>query len=131
MVQRRRGFGRVRRERSGRFSAAYVGPDLQLHRAEETFYARIDAEGWLASEHRLIDLDQWAPPARPRHARRSQVRTPRGEPDGPTVGEYAVAWLEDRCDRDPHDPQALRPSSLKDYRLLLSNHILPGLGSIR
>jgi integrase len=47
------------------------------------------------------------------------------------VGEYAVAWLEDRCDRDPHDPQALRPSSVKDYRLLLSNHILPGLGSIR
>lgn len=129
MVQRRRGFGRVRRERSGRFSAAYVGPDLQLHRAEETFHARIDAEGWLASERRLIDLDQWAPPGRRRPARRSQVRTPRREPDGPTVGEYAVAWLEDRCDRDPHDPQALRPSSVKDYRLLLANHILPGLGS--
>lgn len=43
----------------------------------------------------------------------------------------ARAWLEDRCDRDPHNPQALRPSSLKDYPLLLSNHILPGLGSIR
>ena len=44
--------------------------------------------------------------------------------------EYAIAWLDDRCGRDPHDPQALRPSSVKDYRLLLVNHILPGLGSI-
>jgi hypothetical protein len=64
VVQRRRGFGRVRRERSGRFSAAYVGPDLQLHRAPETFQARIDAEGWLASERRAIDLEQWVPPQR-------------------------------------------------------------------
>lgn len=46
-------------------------------------------------------------------------------------GGGARAWLEHRCDRDPHNPQALRPSSLKDYPLLLSNHILPGLGSIR
>ena len=45
MVQRRRGFGRLRRERSGRYSAAYVGPDLRLYRAPETFRAKIDAEG--------------------------------------------------------------------------------------
>lgn len=61
VVQRRRGFGRVRRERSGRFSAAYVGPDLQLHRAAETFQARIDTEGWLAVERRSIDLDVATP----------------------------------------------------------------------
>ena len=48
MVQRRRGFGRLRRERSGRYSAAYVGPDLRLHGAPDTFKAKIDAEGWLA-----------------------------------------------------------------------------------
>ena len=50
----RRGFGRIRRERSGRYSAAYVGPDLQLHRATVTFEARLDAEGWLHAEHRRI-----------------------------------------------------------------------------
>lgn len=64
VVQRRRGFGRLRKERSGRYSAAYVGPDLRLHRAPETFKARIDAEGWLAAERRQIDLDQWVPPLR-------------------------------------------------------------------
>ncbi len=126
MTQRRRGFGRVRQERSGRYSAAYVGPDLQLHRAPETFVARIDAEGWLAAERRLIDLGQWSSP----HSRRPTYVDPDAEPRGVTVGEYATAWLEDRCERDPHDPQALRPSSVKDYRLLLANHIVPGLGSI-
>jgi len=126
VVQRRRGFGRVRRERSGRFSAAYVGPDLQLHRAPETFQARIDAEGWLASERRAIDLEQWVPPQQ----RRPIYVAPEREPHGPTVGSYATAWLADRYERDPHDPQALRPSSVKDYRLLLANHIIPGLGSI-
>lgn len=128
MVQRRRGFGRVRRERSGRFSAAYVGPDLQLHRAAETFQARIDAEGWLASERRSIDLDQWLPPSQ---RRRRPVAPERAlKAGGPTVGSYATSWLDDRCERDPHDPQALRPSSVKDYRLLLANHIIPGLGRI-
>jgi len=128
VVQRRRGFGRVRRERSGRFSAAYVGPDLLLHRAAETFQARIDAEGWLAVERRSIDLDQWLPPDQRGHRSVAPERAPK--PGGPTVGSYATSWLADRCDRDPHDPQALRPSSVKDYRLLLANHIIPGLGRI-
>jgi len=107
-----------------------VGPDLQLHRAEATFHARIDAEGWLASERRLIDLDQWAAPDRRRPVHRGPAPATHRQSEGPTVREYAIAWLDDRCGRDPHDPQALRPSSVKDYRLLLVNHILPGLGSI-
>lgn len=124
VVQRRRGFGRLRKERSGRYSAAYVGPDLRLHRAPETFKARIDAEGWLAAERRQIDLDQWVPPSR-----RQPMRVER-EAD-PTFGSYATSWLADRRERDAHDPLALRPSSVKDYQLLLSNHIIPGLGHIR
>src|SRR5450759_3768612 len=59
----RRGFGRIRRERSGRYSAAYVGPDLQLHRAPMTFEARMDAEGWLHAEHQRIEKGEWVSPA--------------------------------------------------------------------
>lgn len=33
MARKRRGFGRIRRERSGRYSAAYIGPDAKLHHA--------------------------------------------------------------------------------------------------
>jgi len=123
MVQRRRGFGRLRRERSGRYSAAYVGPDLRLHRAPDTFKAKIDAEGWLAVERRQIDLEQWVPPER-RHPVRIAAEA------GRTVGSYASSWLEDRRERDPHDPLALRPSSVKDYQLLLNKHILPSIGKI-
>jgi integrase len=123
MVQRRRGFGRLRRERSGRYSAAYVGPDLRLHRAPDTFKAKIDAEGWLAVERRQIDLEQWVPPER-RHPVRVAAEANR------TVGSYASSWLEDRRERDPHDPMALRPSSVKDYQLLLNKHILPSIGMI-
>jgi integrase len=105
------------------YSAAYVGPDLRLHRAPETFKAKIDAEGWLAAEHRQIDLDQWVPPQRRHH---------RIAPESdPTVGSYATAWLEDRSERDANDPMALRLSSVKDYELTLKNHIIPKLGSIR
>jgi hypothetical protein len=53
---KRRGFGRIRQERSGRFSAAYVGPDTKLHRAPRTYATESDAEGWLAIERRKIDL---------------------------------------------------------------------------
>ena len=126
VTQRRRGFGRVRLERSGRFSAGYVGPDLRLHRAAETFPTRMDAEGWLAVERRLIDLDQWVPPVK----RRPVYAEPEPDPRELTVGSYATSWLADRCERDPRDPQALRPSSVKDYQLLLANHIIPGLGRI-
>ena len=123
MVQRRRGFGRLRRERSGRYSAAYIGPDLRLHRAPDTFKTKIDAEGWLAVERRQIDLDQWVPPER-RHPVRVAAEA------GRTVGWYATSWLQDRRERDPHDPMALRPSSVKDYQILINKHILPSIGKI-
>jgi hypothetical protein len=56
---KRRGFGRIRQERSGRFSGAYVGPDTKLHRAPRTYATESDAEGWLAIERRKIDLGTW------------------------------------------------------------------------
>ncbi len=85
----------MRKERSGRYSAAYVGPDLALHRAPETFPARIDAEtfparidaeGWLAVERRTIDLDQWVPPAQRQRVRVNPGPQARREPAGQTVG---------------------------------------------
>jgi hypothetical protein len=42
-----------------------------------------------------------------------------------------VPALADRRERDAHDPMALRPSSVKDYELLLNKHIIPSLGHIR
>lgn len=84
---RRRGFGRLRRERSGCWSAAYIGPDQKLHRASTTFEDEDAARGWIANERKLIDLEVWTAPGE-----RAQVKKAAGQ----TVTEFASDWLENR-----------------------------------
>ena len=123
----RRGFGRIRRLPSGNFQAAYtVGG--RLYAAPDTFTARYLAEGWLGQEARAIKLGTWTPPeARSQdddegsHQRANDV----------TFGEFATEWLTDRQALDPDDRRALRPSSSKEYGLLLKNHLVPELGTVR
>jgi hypothetical protein len=50
----KRGFGEVDTLPSGRFRARYSGPDGARHSAPITFVARIDAEGWLVDQERMI-----------------------------------------------------------------------------
>ena len=60
-------FGRIRQLRSGRYQAAYTGPDLALHKATATFGTLIDARGWLMAERhadRRRDLDRPGPAER-------------------------------------------------------------------
>src|SRR5271166_606883 len=59
----RRSWGKILRMRSGRYQAGYNGPDLARHYAPATFTSRMDAEHWLAAERRLIERDEWTPPA--------------------------------------------------------------------
>ena len=60
----KRGFGEVGQLPSGRYRARYTGPDGGRHSAPITFVARIDAEGWLVDQERLISRGEWEPPAR-------------------------------------------------------------------
>jgi integrase len=107
MARNRRGFGRIRRERSKRYSAAYIGPDGKLHRAPRTYEYEHDAEGWLAIERRKIDLGTWGAVERS---------------DGITLRAYATRWLEQRT---------LRPRTRQHYEALLQRLILPELGDGR
>jgi len=50
----KRGFGEVGQLPSGRYRARYTGPDGGRHSAPITFVARIDAEGWLVDQERMI-----------------------------------------------------------------------------
>lgn len=62
--RQRRSFGRIRKcQPSGRYQASYVGPHDKLHKAPETFAAKVDAEGWLTDRRREIDRELWSPPA--------------------------------------------------------------------
>jgi len=107
MSRKRRGFGRIRQERSGRYSAAYVGPDTKLHHAPRTYAQESDAEGWLAAERRKIDLGTWGAVERS---------------DGITLKTYADRWIEQRN---------LRPRTHSLYRSMLDRLILPDLGDVK
>src|SRR5664279_4325690 len=62
MERTKRSYGAIRRLPSKRYQASYIGPDLARHVAPETFTAKIDAEGWLAAERRLVEWDEWISP---------------------------------------------------------------------
>lgn len=94
----RRGFGRIEKLRSGRYRAAYTGPDTQLHRAPHTFETELDAEAWLVDRRREIVNDTWNPPAEPK---------PQPVKVKPvTFGEYGETWLQSR---------ELRPKTRQGY----------------
>lgn len=112
MGGKRRGFGRIRQERSGRHSAAYIGPDTKLHKAPRTFATREDAEGWLAIERRKIDLGTWGAVERS---------------DGITMRTYTEKWIDER--RVKGEP--LRPRTRQLYDSMLERLILPELGDIK
>jgi Phage integrase, N-terminal SAM-like domain len=105
-----RSFGQLRRLRSGRWQPAYIGPDNALHHAPTTYEAKIDAEGWLANERRLIAAGDWVPPDQ-----RSALAASKSH----TLAEYAAPWLADRT---------LKPRTRDHYQHLLDRLILPGLG---
>ena len=95
----RRGFGEIERLPSGRYRVRYTGPDALRHGAPHTFGAKIDAEGWLAEERRLVELGTWTPP---------EDRGTRLPLDA--FGAYAEAWLANR---------PLKPRTREHYASLL------------
>lgn len=102
-------FGRIRKLPSGRHQAAYLGPDLALHKATSTFETLMDARGWLTDERRRIDAGTWTAPA------------VRGRTAPATLAAYAGPWLADR---------PLKPRTRDLYRRLLDQKILPDLGPL-
>ena len=91
----KRAFGELDSLPSGRFRARYTGPDGARHSAPITFMARIDAEGWLVDQERMISRGEWVPPRR-------QTR----EAPLLLLGEYAAAVVGRRRLRpgDGHSP---------------------------
>lgn len=59
----RPGFGRIERRESGRYRAAYTGPDGRLYRAPTTFDAREDAVAWPANRRAEIQMESRRPTA--------------------------------------------------------------------
>jgi integrase len=110
-----RGWGWLRqsgRRPPKRWHASYIGPDKVRHKADHTFGTKMDAEGWLAAERRLIDLKVWTPPAQ---------RAAEQQAKGMTLAEYAPTWIEQRT----VGGQPLKPRTKSHYMRLLDEHIKP------
>lgn len=116
---RRRGFGRIRRlTPSGRYQAAYIGPDLVLHKCSITFENKMDAEAWLAAEYRIIERDEWTPP---------KARAKGRYEPGTSLAEFAPGWLASHKRRDGGP---LKERTREHYQSLLDLRILPHLGDL-
>lgn len=108
---RRRSWGTLRTMRNGRIQASYIyDGDGRRYYALHTYDSKIDAEGWLANERRLIELGEWSPPEA-----RAKLHALRGV----TLREYSEDWLKHRD---------LTPKTRALYRQLLDSRILPNLG---
>ncbi len=104
----RRGFGSIRKLPSGRYQAAYTGPDTVKYKAPQTFDSKEDAEGWLYRQRATVTGEDWTPPTAKK-------------PKALTVADYADAWLVDRD---------LKPRTRHHYRYLLDSHVFPTLGDV-
>jgi len=114
-TRRRRAFGKIAKQRSGRYQASYLGEDDQRHLAPVTFETKGDADAWLSMRRAELEEHRWRPP------------DPR-DVDTPTLRQYAETWLEHRRTRDG---QPLKPRTMDLYHALLEREIYPELGETR
>jgi hypothetical protein len=101
----RRGWGHIRKRPGGKFQASYIGPDLVRHCAPHTFTARMDAEGWLLDERRMMERGEWVSP---------EKRTAEIVAQHITLADYAKTWIRERN---------VKPRTRIGYESLWDNHI--------
>ena len=95
------------RKKFGRFQARYTAPNGERVTAPSTFVTKLDADGWLARERRIIDRGEWISPS----ARKAQL-----ERETTTVGQFVSDWHE-------RQKQRLRLSTWQQYRRVIKNRI--------
>lgn len=111
-----RRWGSLRRLPSRRWQAQYTGPDTARHKAPRTFETKMDAEGWLASEARLVDTESWTPPQE--REKRRQRDAVAGSRSG--FAGFARRWLEEQVH--------LRDSTRASYGTSIETHLVPYFG---
>ena len=103
---KRRTFGKVLQQRSGRFQASYV-VDGQRFLAPVTFATKTDAGAWLDMRHAELLEHRWKP-------------APPAERGRETFADYAHRWLDER---------ELKPRTRSEYRRILDAALLPVFGN--
>jgi integrase-like protein len=101
-----RHFGNIRRRESGRYQVRYRGPDGRMWSGPYTFARKSEAVRWLTLKEAEMKRGDWIDPAS-----RAVL-----------FGEYAEEWVHDRV---------LKTRTVKLYRGLLRNHLLPTFCDMR
>lgn len=104
MVDERRGWGTIKRMRSGKLQASYIGPDGHRHYGAWTFTDRDAASIWLRNERLAVEDGTWTPPRL-----RAAVST------GDLFDAYARTWVENRRTKKGE----IKPRTRAEYRRLL------------
>lgn len=108
------GFGRIDKQRSGRWRARYLDP-MQPYKekgrrnyiaAPATFATKTQARAWLAGVQADLARGEWKSPEEEAAARSRTI----------TFKDYSQAWMEGR---------ELKPSTRRSYESLLDVHLLP------
>jgi integrase len=105
--RRRRRFGWIRKLRSGRYQASYLGPDGQRRNAPHTFSTKADASRFLTMAESEMIRGTWTDPER------AKIR----------LGEYGRLWIDQRT--------GLRPRTVDLYRWLFGKYVQQQLGRVR
>lgn len=113
MTDERRSWGTIKRMRSGRLQASYLGPDQHRHNAAYTFSDRDAASMWLRNERLMIEDGTWTPPK----LRIAQINRD-------LFRSYALTWVENR--RTKQGP--IKPRTRAEYLAMLERLILPTFG---
>jgi integrase len=88
-----------------------VARDGQRYTGPTTYTAKIDAEGWLSDERKLIDRGEWTPP-NTREQKRPTI----------TLRDYTKGFMAERD---------LTPKTRSLYNAVLDSRVLPVLGDER
>jgi integrase len=100
-----RGFGAIKRLKSGNFHASYVGLDGARHNAPSTYPHKMDAEAWLVRERREIASGEWLTPTARKAAMAAKNKT---------FGDYAKTFMAERD---------LKPRTRQHYEALIKNQL--------
>ncbi len=107
-------FGSVGNKKSGSWWARY-SRNGQWHTPAHVFSAEAAAWAWLRAEQRLIDKDDWTPPARRRAALKAEAEAT--EAVNVALDTYARRWIANRV---TPKGKPLHPRTAEDYRKYLA-----------
>ncbi|MFB7837880.1 tyrosine-type recombinase/integrase, partial [Streptomyces sp. NPDC056056] len=93
----------------------------QQHYGPRTWESKDDCMGWLSGERKLIEFDEWTPPAE--RLKQQQAEAAKQAEDVLTVAAYCNKWHDETANRHKPRTRTLNKGYLK-------NVILPELGEI-